>query len=127
MDVYGRKPSAPEGKYFRATIGEWNPIYQLTAKLCSDLLDPQTFEEMAVNQGAGPKNQKTCTEMADRFETWMRKNPKPSYRVKRGLLAVKAIAKLVLVSLSGSPYKVDRALLREWVKFLRHCGGFEVW
>jgi hypothetical protein len=126
MDIYGRKPSTPDGRYFRATIGEWNPIYQLTAKLCSGLLDPQTFEGMAFNSGAGPKNQRTCTEMADRFEVWMQKNPKSAYRVKRGLPAL-MILRFGFVSLSGSPYRVERFLLREWVKFLRHCGGFEVW
>lgn len=26
-----------------------------------------------------------------------------------------------------SPYQVDDPHLREWVGFLRHCGGFEVW
>ena len=126
MDVYGRKPSTLEGRYFRATIAEWSPIYQLTAKMCPDLLDPQTFEEMALNQGAGPKNHKTCTKIADRFEAWTRENPKLSYSVKHGLPVLKIIDSLGLVSLSGSPYRVDRSLLQEWVKFLRHCGGFEV-
>ena len=127
MDIYGRKPSAPEGRYFRATIGEWNPIYQLIAKLCSDLLDQRTFEEMAVNQGAGPRSQKMCMKMADRFEAWMRENPKSSFRVTRGLPMVKMLAKGGFTFLSGSPYRVERSLLQEWAKFLRHCGGFEVW
>jgi hypothetical protein len=26
-----------------------------------------------------------------------------------------------------SPYQVDDEHLKEWVEFLRHCGGFEVW
>jgi hypothetical protein len=26
-----------------------------------------------------------------------------------------------------SPYAVDDEHLKEWVEFLRHCGGFEVW
>ena len=26
-----------------------------------------------------------------------------------------------------SAYRVDTELLREWIEFLRHCGGFEVW
>ena len=26
-----------------------------------------------------------------------------------------------------SPYEVGDEHLKQWVKFLRHCGGFEVW
>ena len=26
-----------------------------------------------------------------------------------------------------SPYQITDEHLKEWVEFLRHCGGFEVW
>ena len=26
-----------------------------------------------------------------------------------------------------SPYEVDDEHLKQWIEFLRHCGGFEVW
>jgi hypothetical protein len=26
-----------------------------------------------------------------------------------------------------SPYEVSDEHLKEWIEFLRHCGGFEVW
>ena len=28
---------------------------------------------------------------------------------------------------TASPYEVADEYLKEWVEFLRHCGGFEVW
>lgn len=127
MDVYGRKPSAPEGRHFGANLAKWNAIYQLTAKLCSDLLEPQTVEEMAFNQGAGLKSQRICSKMADSFEEWMRQNPRSSYRVKGRLLVLEIAKSYGLVPLGGSSCRVERSRLQEWVKFLRHCGGFEVW
>ena len=71
MDVYGRKPSSPDGEYFRANVWSWHPIRALIIELCSDLLDEKTLEKLAFNDGAGPRSQKTCTEMAQRFEQWM--------------------------------------------------------
>ena len=26
-----------------------------------------------------------------------------------------------------TPYEVEDEHLKEWIEFLRHCGGFEVW
>ena len=26
-----------------------------------------------------------------------------------------------------TPYQVEDEHLKEWIEFLRHCGGFEVW
>jgi hypothetical protein len=71
MDVYGRKPSSPEGKYFRANIWSWYPIHALIQGLCSDILDDEMMEKLGCNDGAGPQDQKICTEMAQRFEQWM--------------------------------------------------------
>src|ERR1700674_216530 len=71
MDVYGRKPSADAGKYFRATIWSSPPIHARMIELFSDLLSEKMLHKMALNDGAGPRSQKTCTEMANRFEQWM--------------------------------------------------------
>lgn len=34
MDVSGRNPTAPEGKYFRASIWQWAPLAKLITTLC---------------------------------------------------------------------------------------------
>ena len=33
MDVYGKNPINDDGKYFRANIWCWRPIYSLTVEL----------------------------------------------------------------------------------------------
>src|SRR5215831_8014799 len=71
MDVCGRHPTSKAGEYFRANIWSWPPIHALIVQLCSDLLDEETVEKLAFNDGAGPEDQATCTEMANRFERWL--------------------------------------------------------
>jgi hypothetical protein len=71
MDVCGKNPSSPAGEYFRANIWSWRPIHALIVQLCSDLLDADTLRALGFNDGAGPTDQATCTEMAQRFEIWL--------------------------------------------------------
>jgi hypothetical protein len=133
MDVYGRKPSAPEGKYFRATIWSWPPIHALMIELCSDLLSEKLLAKMAFNDGAGPRTQKTCTEMAKRFEQWMehhteghglesdqRVTPEGRFVTEQELAENPDMETV-------SPYSVGDEHLKEWIEFLRYCGGFKVW
>jgi hypothetical protein len=133
MDVYGRNPSDPVGEYFRATVWSWQPIHHLCVELCSDLLSKKTLKGMMFNdQAAGPSDQATCTQIASRFDLWLEHNA--------GGLTLESEAKVTpdgcfvtdeeLADNScletKSPYTVDDDHLKEWVEFLRHCGGFEV-
>lgn len=133
MDVWGRNPSSPAGEYFRANIWSWRPIHELCAALGSDLLDAATLARMGVNVGGGPADQETCTKLAERFDQWLEQHA-DGHQVDLGLrvtadgrfvfpgeLASKPDLEIV------SPYRVDDEHLKEWVAFLRHCGGFEVW
>ncbi len=85
------------------------------------------------NDGAGPQDQKTCTAMAQRFEQWVEHHTEG-----QGLesdLRVTADGRFVSAQElaehpdleTASPYQVRDEHLKEWVEFLRHCGGFEVW
>jgi hypothetical protein len=133
MDVYGRKPTAEAGKYFRATIWSWPPIRALMIDLCSDLLSEKLLHKMAFNDGAGPRSQKMCTEMAKRFEQWMEHHTEghgleSDLRVTpegRFVTEEEFVANPDLETVS--PYSVGDEHLKEWIEFLRHCGGFKVW
>jgi hypothetical protein len=133
MDVYGRQPSSAPGEYFRANVWSCRPIHALIIELCSDLLDEDTLQGMAFNDGAGPQDQETCTAMAGRFERWMEHHTEG-----HGLesdLRVTADGRFVSAEElaenpdleTATPYEVTDEHLKEWVLFLRHCGGFEVW
>ena len=133
MDVYGRNPSSPVGEYFRATIWAWHPLHALISELCSDLLDPETLHQMAMNNGAGPGDQPTCTEMAQRFEQWMEHHTEghgleSELRVTKDgrLVSDEELAENPDLE-TVSPYEIGDDHLKKWITFLRHCGGFEVW
>jgi hypothetical protein len=132
MDVFGRNPDSEAGQYFRANVWSWRPIHALVVELCSDLLDEATLTGMAFNGGAGAQDQATCTEMANRFERWLEHHTNghglaSDLRVRRDGRFVREgeCAENPDVE-ATSPYAVDDDHLKEWVEFLRHCGGFAV-
>lgn len=133
MDVWGRAPSAPAGQYFRANIWSWRPIQALINQLCADLLDEQTLVKLGVNVGAGPTEAATCVAMAERFDRWLEQHV-DGHQLDLGLRVTpegrfvsdaERTANPALETVS--PYAVEDEHLKEWVEFLRHCGGFEVW
>jgi hypothetical protein len=133
MDVCGRHPSSPASEYFRANVRSWRPIHALVIELCSDLLDEETLEGMAFDGGAGPQDQQACTEMAQRFERWLEHHTEghgleSDLRVTKDGRFVRAEELAQNPDLeTASPYEVTDEHLKEWVEFLRHCGGFAVW
>jgi hypothetical protein len=132
MDVYGRQPTSEAGKYFRSNVWSWRPIHLLIIELCADLLDEETLRLMAHNDGAGPTDQATCTEMANRFDRWLEHHVE-GHEVDLGCRVtaeghfvsdeeLAANPELETVSVHG----VADEHLKQWADFLRHCGGFEV-
>jgi hypothetical protein len=134
MDVYGRNPSEECGEYFRACIWSWAPLYEQVGLLCADLLDSEVLMSMAYNDGAGPDDQDTCSRMAERFESALAIHqdgftlPAESVRVTEEgrVVSQEEIARNPTLK-TYSPYKIRREHVQEWIRFLRHCGGFEVW
>lgn len=136
MDVWGLKPSSPAGRYFRANIWSWRPIHELNAKLCGDLLDEETLQKMTFNDGAGPTDPDVCKKMAERFEQWLEHHTE-GHQLDLGLRVTSEgrfvppneVATLPAEEVQElrSPYAVEDEHLKEWVAFLRDCGGFEVW
>ena len=134
MDVNGRNPDSPAGVYFRANVWSWRPIHALIIELCSDLLDEKTIEAIGYNDGNGPSDQRTCTEMATRFELWMEHHVQgleleiPGVRVTEDghFVPEEELAEHPDIE-TRTPYGVEDLHLKEWIEFLRHCGGFEVW
>lgn len=134
MDVFGRNPSAEQGRYFRAFVWTWRPIHELICTICSDLLGNELVEAMAFNDGEGPNEERTCLEMASRFERWLEENG-DGFELPDSTLQVTDTGRLVSSDelkanpdlVTRTPYQVSNQRLMEWTTFLRHCGGFEVW
>ena len=72
--------------------------------------------------------------MASRFELWMEENVHgyslevPGARVtKEGRFVTGEELESNPGLETRTPYNVEDDHLKEWIEFLRHCGGFEVW
>ena len=133
MDVIGRNPDSPRGEYFRATIWSWRPIHGLIIELCWDLLDEDTMQGIAFNDGAGPEDARTCMLMADRFDQWLSRHGSGHsvYVEREGSFESVVVAALEQAGWKmaedfESNFTVSREQLETWVDFLRHCGGFQV-
>lgn len=131
--IRGRRPDSPAGECFDAEECLWRPIHALMSERCSDLLDEVTLEEMGDGVACLP-DQTTCNVMADRFEQWMEHYVRncPSWDTPG--VGVTETGRVVLVGESEKTQDVDRQpacyvafhYFKEWIEFLRHCGGFEV-
>ncbi len=102
-------------------------------QLCSDLLSEELLVGIGSNDGAGPADQTTCTAMAARFERWMEHHVS-GHSVDSDLRMTKEGALVTEQESEENPdletesvYQVNDEHLKEWIEFLRHCGGFEVW
>ena len=149
MDVVGRKPITEDGKYFRANCWSWRPIKVLIeiANQKAQILDEETLKYMDHNDGAGPKTQKACTKLADALEELIKE---PYSLRKLGLVVTtnpkdisigfKVDPKFAIIP-SGefvfdasrvpyddlrSPYFTQLTHIKEFIQFLRGCGGFQV-
>jgi hypothetical protein len=133
MDIQGRRPSTTAGKSFRTEFWAWRPIHALITKLCPDLFDKKTLEAMATGGGGGALDQKTGTEMANRFERWMEHHAE-GFVLESGIRVTaegRFVSEQELAQNPSmeteSPYEVSDEQLKTWIEFLRYCGGFEVW
>jgi len=98
-----------------------------------DLLGDELLTAMGFNQGAGPADQATCDQLADRLEQALDNDPRV-FAVESdlavdhsGRFLTDKEARRLGPEQTRSPYGVDREFVLAWNDFLRHCGGFEVW
>lgn len=129
MDVYGRNPSSKDGEYFRASIWSWRPIHALLAETCGDLLSEKMLHSFGFNDGAGPKSQKVCDSLAARLNLWLEHNIEGTSVECPSVLA-EPDGRLVdpdeASDQATTPYSTSDDHIREFVRFLRACGGFRV-
>jgi hypothetical protein len=144
MDVYGINN---QDAYFRANIWSWMPIHDLIRKLGSDIIDEENLNGMMCNDGYGIKDPKICEKLASRFEVWMEHNTEgkeiePSEQFKKVISQIVSAAESA-ARRSSKDQSEDKVItkygdsnfpkcavkddhLKEFVKFLRECGGFSV-
>jgi hypothetical protein len=130
MDVFGVAPKSEAGKYFRANIWSWRPIHELIEK--ANVLPPHLVEGMAFNDGYGPDDEQAMR-LADQLDVMLEgmedENTFVLATELRGVeaLLMDAINKAgVIVDNQAPVYQADVSHVREFIKFCRESGGFEV-
>ena len=121
MDVYGRKPVAEAGKYFRANIWSWQPIHAL----CETVLARKLLS-WAFNDGDGFKSQQECDDLADRLEKYLEAFPSERIEIES---AIRVNEKgLLMPGITGgrTAFSARREQVCKFIAFLRACGGFEI-
>jgi len=156
MDVYGREPKTETGKYFRANVWSWRPIHALIeiANLLNGerLVPDDVMLHMGFNDGAGLKTKQSCNALADAIERLLLH---PSIIREHGMevlgrdgerfISFPRDDSTLLCDKTGrlyspedmeageakredlrSAYQTSEEHVREFITFLRNCGGFEV-
>jgi hypothetical protein len=149
MDISGMNPKSEDGVYFRANGWSWRPLLSLIYQFCEDYIEEKTeddltfdmgsikpliedgvLQSMSCNDGEGPKDDSTCQELAERFNNWLEHNAKgcvmeSDCRVEAGT------GRFVNQDdepdvITESAYSIEDEHIKEFVKFLENCGGFQV-
>lgn len=123
MDVIGRNPSNDQGAYFRASIWAWRPLHAL----CEEALG--TSLPWSRNDGEGLHTQDECTALANLLERRLEQKPAKQYVVETHDLRVDAKGQFIRDPEPGegySPYTIKYDHVQEFIKFLRACGGFQI-
>jgi hypothetical protein len=134
MDVYG---ILDRDAYFHASIWSWPTVLHVTvaaAEVFGRPLDEKLIDSMRVNDGAGVTDAAFCVSIADEIDAYLdgeKAADITEIRVKdEKYHAGHALADALISSgmQITSPMRNGTTIthLREWVAFLRKCGGFEV-
>lgn len=119
MDVYGKKPRSEVGKYFRASIWSWHPLWNYACAVAPDLISEELALQCATNDGYGLGN-KASIALAGRLRQKLVTNEKPKPLPEY----VQSFARMFGGSAEAAT--LDWSLVEEFASFLEDCGGFKV-
>ena len=150
MDVFGRKPTSPEGEYFRRNVWGWNPLAQLCERAAPDIA--MECEHWHSNDGDGLDASDAAT-LAERLQLLIADGSVAAY-IKRRDAALAQLPDETCGCCDGTGmrrdatgndrakcrqcggkgkqenfarhYHLDEDDVKEWLVFLRACGGFEI-
>ncbi len=108
MDVFGNKPTAPQGEYFRRNIWYWHPLAELCLELAPDECSP--CEYWHSNDGDGLDAAQSVL-LAQRLQQ---------------LVSDGSVAKHIARQLHDPPYALDIEDVTDFIAFLLACGGFSI-
>ena len=141
MDVYGQCPTEQSGEYFRNNIWWWGPLVDYIQLVAPNETRP--CEYWGTNDGDGLDEEQSLA-LADKLQAELDSGRCERYTISRGTCGVATTddqdimgsAQAAITLLAGEdeaesvkettwPFSVEN--VREFTRFLRHCGGFEIW
>jgi len=146
FDVRGRKPTAPEGKYFHNNIWWWPPLWAYCLEVAPDIAGKVTYafsndgdgldEADALALAARLREELESGRTAEFERQYMSLKTSELCPVCAGTGVVeKGEGAIACLSCRGQGIKHPPAVdypfseenVRQFAKFLENCGGFEIW
>ena len=127
MDIYGLEPTTKVGEYFRANIWGWPPILGI-AQSANEIyglgIDTSAW---SFNDGAGLKTQKECNQLADAMENLltMEGDTLKSEHMPNAAAFASALHSVMGLKIQEQA-ETSSEHAKEFITFLRNCGGFEI-
>jgi hypothetical protein len=117
------------GAYFRANWWSWRPIHDLCDRAFNSIGKRYDTQLWGYNDGAGLETQAECDELANAIERLIQGLPNDSRHdlELESDLRVDEDNRFTRDDTGRTPWSTNTAHVREWVSFLRDCGGFEIW
>ncbi len=137
-DIYGKKPTAPEGEYYRSNIWYWPPFVAMCRRLAPR--ESKGCKGWEVNDGHG-LNAADALRLANRLDELLADGTIAAYIADSGeppvtelqartLRFVKALTKATGNPEVSAPGLANPAVteedVREFIAFLKTCGGFKI-
>jgi len=129
MDIEGRNPANEDGKYIRFNVWSWRPMLQICREVIEEHSLGLSTKWWDSNDGEGLTTQEDCNKLADAIEKHKAMTAKqfvlehPTCRVKKG---TGVFASSDYKGETESAYSVSLDHIKEFVVFLRNCGGFKI-
>ena len=154
MDVYGKKPTAKVGEYFRNNVWSWRPLWEYCCTIDKELQHKVPNGHYNDGGGLNPKESRQLGyKLQEELETGRALKYVEEYEKNREAIPKEDCkycdenGERTWQQQNGEPYtkicnacsgtkKVDSweahypmnlDNIKEFTQFLQHCGGFEIW
>lgn len=129
MDISGKDPSNKRGEYFRSGFFSWPDIMDVISQANDEYDLGFDIQAWSFNDGEGLDTQEECNQLADAMEKVLNEGGvlevPENRKVQNSMLAALSNGGMNVVNV-GSRDPSDRNI-REFISFLRCCGGFAIW
>jgi hypothetical protein len=132
MDVYGRNPIAPEGKYFRASIDQWPVLVEVVKRVCPK--ERWNCVPWEYNAGDGLNGDQALA-LAEALESKIRSgavalalcDPAISNATLPVVTRIQAWSQSQGLEMLPLEPNIDEQFVAEFAAFMRASGGFSIW